>query len=66
MTQRYTKLAALLGTAAALAVAAAPVAQAKHGADDPPNHEQVHHHKHHGKHHAKHARHGHDDPVGHH
>jgi Spy/CpxP family protein refolding chaperone len=65
MTQRYRKTAALLGAAAALSVAAVPVAQARHGADDPPNHERVHHHRHHGRHHAEDARHGKDDPAGH-
>jgi Spy/CpxP family protein refolding chaperone len=64
--QRYRKAAALLGAVAALTVAAVPVAQAKHGADDPPNHEQLRHHKHHRHHHrAGDARHGKDDPAGH-
>jgi len=62
MTQQYRKVAAMAIGSAALAVAVAPVAQAKHGADDPPNHEVVHHHKHH-KHSKKaearhHHRHG--------
>ncbi|HEY1597185.1 MAG TPA: hypothetical protein VGF74_17435 [Thermoleophilaceae bacterium] len=57
MTQRYRKLVATVGLAGAFAAAAVPTAMAKHGADDPPNHnandnhgrvhdaERVHHHR---------------------
>ena len=40
MTQRFRKAAALVGAAAALTVAAVPVAQARHGADDPVGHDR--------------------------
>jgi Spy/CpxP family protein refolding chaperone len=65
MTQRSRRLAALLGIGAAFAVAAVPVAQARHGADDPVTHERAHHHHHRGHHQAKDARHGQDDPASH-
>jgi hypothetical protein len=64
MTKAYTRLAASLGVAAAVAVAAVPVAQARHGADDPVPHERAHH-RHHHHHRAADARHGHDDPANH-
>jgi hypothetical protein len=38
MTTRYRNAAAVLGAAAALSVAALPVAQARQGADDPAGH----------------------------
>jgi Spy/CpxP family protein refolding chaperone len=65
MTLRSRRLLALLATGAALTVAAVPVAQASHGADDPVNHERAHHHHHHVRHHAEAARHGNDDPANH-
>jgi hypothetical protein len=75
MTQRYRKLVATIGLAGAIAVAAVPTAMAKHGTDDPPNHnandnhgrvhdaERVHHHRHHGRHHERHHERG-DDRGG--
>lgn len=38
MTQRLGKYFTILGASAAIAFAAAPVVQARNGADDPPNH----------------------------
>jgi Spy/CpxP family protein refolding chaperone len=63
------RLLGVLGTGAvALAMGLGGVAQASHGADDPPGHHQEHNGKdhHHGKHHGKHHHHhGNDDGPNH-
>jgi hypothetical protein len=48
MTRRIARAIALFGTAGAIVIGGAGVAQASHGADDPAGH---HHHHHHGHHH---------------
>ena len=48
MTKRIARAIALFGTAGAIVIGGAGVAQASHGADDPAGH---HHHHHHGHHH---------------
>jgi hypothetical protein len=48
MTKRIARAIALFGTAGAIVIGGAGVAQASHGADDPVGH---HHHHHHGHHH---------------
>jgi hypothetical protein len=62
MTQRSKKLLTLLATAGALGAAAVPVAQARHGADDPVGHDRGDDH---GGLRAGKASHGADDPANH-
>ena len=51
MTKRIARAIALFGTAGAIVIGGAGVAQASHGADDPAGHHHHHHHHHHGHHH---------------
>jgi len=44
---------AMAAVSAALGIGGVGIAQAKHGADDPPGHAHQHHH-HHGHHHGYH------------
>ena len=46
-----TRLIATLAAGFALGLGGVGVAQASHGADDPPGHEAHHHHHHHGNDH---------------
>ena len=44
MTKRIARAIALFGTAGAIVIGGAGVAQASHGADDPAGHHHHHHH----------------------
>jgi Spy/CpxP family protein refolding chaperone len=68
MLTRTMRLTASIVAGVALSVAGAGVAQASHGADDPPGHEANHHHGHHHNHGVDdhHQSHGADDGPNHH
>jgi Spy/CpxP family protein refolding chaperone len=68
MLTRTMRLTASVVAGVALSVAGAGVAQASHGADDPPGHEAQHHHGHHHNHGNEdhHQGHGADDGPNHH
>jgi hypothetical protein len=71
MTRRIARAIALFGVAGTVAIGGAGIAQASHGADDPPghhrhgHHERHHHHGRHHHHHGHHHRHHHDDGPNH-
>jgi len=52
MTKRIARAIALFGTAGAIVIGGAGVAQASHGADDPAGHHR-HHERHHHHHHHR-------------